>query len=122
MQKKYLRTVAIDQLRVHAMRFINFYMQAIWAHQPPDQRFFRLYNKQVFCPCPEQTCGLKVTGTIMKPTASDSAPVNRTVKAANRYLVSTNFWSCKPVVDTTQVDLLQLADIDNPLDSSPKDV
>ena len=28
---------------------IFYYMQAIWDHEPADQRFFRLYNKKVVC-------------------------------------------------------------------------
>lgn len=47
LQKQYSRYVAIDQLRIHVKQNIIYYMQAIWAHESPDQRFFRLYNKQV---------------------------------------------------------------------------
>src|SRR5204863_5047907 len=38
---------AIDRLRVHVKENILYYMQAIWSHEPPDQRFFRLYNIDV---------------------------------------------------------------------------
>lgn len=41
------RRVAVDQLRVHVKENILHYMQAIWSHEPSDQRFFRLYNQQV---------------------------------------------------------------------------
>lgn len=41
------RRVAIDQLRVHVKENILHYMQAIWSHEPDDQRFFRLYNVEV---------------------------------------------------------------------------
>ncbi|WP_457584820.1 hypothetical protein [Ensifer canadensis] len=34
----------IARLRVHIKQNILFYMQAIWNHEPPDQRFFRLHN------------------------------------------------------------------------------
>jgi hypothetical protein len=37
----------IDRLRVHIKDNILFYMQSIWNHEPPDQRFFRVYNKPV---------------------------------------------------------------------------
>ncbi|HEV7305587.1 hypothetical protein [Ensifer sp.] len=34
----------IARLRIHVKQNILFYMQAIWGHEPPDQRFFRLHN------------------------------------------------------------------------------
>ncbi|MFQ6242564.1 hypothetical protein [Sinorhizobium meliloti] len=34
----------IARLRMHIKQNILFYMQAIWNHEPPDQRFFRLHN------------------------------------------------------------------------------
>jgi hypothetical protein len=100
MQKQFSRTVAIDQLRVHVKQNIFFYMQAIWAHEPPDQRFFRLYNKQVFCPKPSNACKLGLSGHADKN---------------GRFVVTTNMWWCPPVVDQTTVDLVEIADIDNPL-------
>lgn len=44
------RRVAIDQLRIHIKENIFYYMQAIWDHEPPDQRFFRLYHINVNLP------------------------------------------------------------------------
>ena len=41
------KRTAVDQLRVHVKENILYYMQAIWAHEPPDQRFFRLYDLDV---------------------------------------------------------------------------
>ena len=32
---------------MHVKDNILYYMQAIWSHEPPDQRFFRLYNIDV---------------------------------------------------------------------------
>jgi hypothetical protein len=37
----------IDRLRVHVKDNIIYYMQAIWAYEPPDQRYFRLYDLDV---------------------------------------------------------------------------
>src|SRR5436190_1152118 len=37
----------IDRLRVHVKDNIIHYMQAIWSYEPPDQRYFRLYNLDV---------------------------------------------------------------------------
>lgn len=38
---------AITQLRIHIKENIIYYMQAIWDHEPADQRFFRLFDKEV---------------------------------------------------------------------------
>lgn len=40
----------IDQLRIHVKDNILYYMQAVWSHEPPDQRYFRLHNVEVFFP------------------------------------------------------------------------
>ena len=32
---------------MHLKQNIMYYMQAIWSHEPPDQRFFRLHNVRV---------------------------------------------------------------------------
>jgi hypothetical protein len=37
----------IARLQVHVKDNVMHYMQAIWAHEPPDQRFFRLHNTPV---------------------------------------------------------------------------
>lgn len=41
------KTTAIDRLRIHVKDNILYYMQAIWNHEPPDQRFFRLFDINV---------------------------------------------------------------------------
>jgi hypothetical protein len=46
-KEHYNRVVEIDRLRLHIKDNILYYMQAIWNHEPPDQRFFRLYNLDV---------------------------------------------------------------------------
>ena len=43
-KEHYERVTEIDRLRVHIKENILYYMQAIWSHEPPDQRFFRIYN------------------------------------------------------------------------------
>jgi hypothetical protein len=37
----------IDRLRIHVKDNIIYYMQAIWTYEPPDQRYFRLYDIDV---------------------------------------------------------------------------
>jgi hypothetical protein len=41
------RRVAVDQLRLHIKQNIFYYMQAVWAHEPPDQRFFRMHELDI---------------------------------------------------------------------------
>jgi hypothetical protein len=41
------RKAQVLRLRVHVKENILYYMQAIWSHEPPDQRFFRLYHTRV---------------------------------------------------------------------------
>jgi hypothetical protein len=43
-KEHYERLTEIDRLRVHIKENILYYMQAIWSHEPPDQRFFRIYS------------------------------------------------------------------------------
>jgi len=46
-KEHYDNLTAIDRLRVHVKENILYYMQAKWTHEPPDQRYFRLYDKEV---------------------------------------------------------------------------
>ena len=46
-KEHYDQVAEIDRLRVHVKDNILYYMQAIWSHEPPDQRFFRLYDLDV---------------------------------------------------------------------------
>jgi hypothetical protein len=41
------RVEQIKRLRVHIKQNIFYYMQAIWSHEPTDQRFFRLHDVRV---------------------------------------------------------------------------
>ncbi|MFI6100868.1 hypothetical protein ACIA8G_35410 [Lentzea sp. NPDC051213] len=46
-REHYDNVAAIDRLRVHVKDNVLYYMQAVWSHEPPDQRYFRLYNIDV---------------------------------------------------------------------------
>jgi hypothetical protein len=106
LQNQFSRRVAIDQLRIHVKQNILYYMQAIWDHEPPDQRFFRLYNKKVKCPEP----GI---GTVAKTHPATKLPP----QPAGSAKMWANFsiqWG--PVIqETPEVELIEIADIDNPL-------
>lgn len=41
------KTVEVQRLRLHIKQNILYYMQAIWDHEPPDQRYFRLHQVKV---------------------------------------------------------------------------
>jgi|JI10StandDraft_1071094.scaffolds.fasta_scaffold18041_2 hypothetical protein len=41
------KTVEVQRLRLHLKQNILYYMQAIWDHEPPDQRYFRLHQVPV---------------------------------------------------------------------------
>jgi hypothetical protein len=43
----YDQVAGVDRLRVHVKENILYYMQAIWRQEPPDQRYFRLYDLDV---------------------------------------------------------------------------
>ena len=47
LEEQFNRRTEILRLRVHVKDNILYYMQAIWDQEPPDQRFFRLYNLDV---------------------------------------------------------------------------
>jgi hypothetical protein len=46
-KEHYDQVAEIDRLRAHVKENILYYMQAIWSHEPPDQRFLRLYDLDV---------------------------------------------------------------------------
>jgi hypothetical protein len=52
------RVSAIDRLRVHVKENILYYMQAIWNHEPPDQRYFRTFSTQAPVVEPKSTSGV----------------------------------------------------------------
>jgi hypothetical protein len=110
MQNQYARHVAIDQLRVHVKQNILYYMQAIWDHEPPDQRFFRLYNKKVACPSPQPNC------TPSYSIMSSAANIRATVFGSTAVEFSN---VCAPSssggVGGQEHDLVEVADLDNPL-------
>ena len=47
LREQFNRRTEILRLRAHVKANILYYMQAIWNHEPVDQRFFRLYNLRV---------------------------------------------------------------------------
>jgi hypothetical protein len=79
------RRVAIDQLRVHVKENVLHYMQAIWAHEPPDQRYFRLYDLSVQFP---QRDVAGTTATPVAGAAGSGARIAHSVPATPDVLAS----------------------------------
>jgi hypothetical protein len=46
-REHYDKLTEVDRLRVHVKQNILYYMQAIWNHEPPDQRYFRVFEVKV---------------------------------------------------------------------------
>ena len=63
-KEHYDRVAEIDRLRVHVKENILYYMQAIWRQEPPDQRFFRLYNIDVPIVMPDPTTVAYTAGAV----------------------------------------------------------
>jgi hypothetical protein len=69
MKEHYDKVNEVDRLRVHVKENILYYMQAIWYHEPPDQRYFRVFQVKVPIVEPKSTTTtLHFTG---KPTPVD---------------------------------------------------
>lgn len=99
----YAMEAQIDRLRVHVKDNIIYYMQAIWAHEPADQRYFRLYNLDVPVFESNATVDFDVnTGGGITSVLNAADTSNRTIK--------TNL--PKPTLSNTTKKLHQIADID----------
>jgi hypothetical protein len=102
-REHYDKVTEIDRLRVHIKDNILYYMQAIWSHEPPDQRFFRLYNIDVPVVTP-RTDGVSVdvhagNGALDLLEGRDSASVRIPM----------------PAVEVTLKKLVEVADLDTVL-------
>lgn len=105
-KEHYDRVAEIDRLRVHVKDNILYYMQAIWRQEPPDQRFFRLYNIDVPIVTPV-TDGQTVT-----VGAGPLAPGLKELLGEEESLGATLHI---PEVKFTPTKLVDIADLDNVL-------
>lgn len=98
------RIAEIDRLRIHVKANILHYMQAIWSHEPPDQRFFRVYDIDVDIVEPA-TAGVTVPLMAVPPGPRDvlrgRAPVGASLAI--------------PPVSITKKKLVEIADLDTVL-------
>ncbi len=103
--KIYTKRNLINQLRIHVKQNILYYMQGIWEHEPPDQRFFRLYDKVAPMPKPKDV-------TITQNDRNNSADYFRNIG----YPISDLHWLVgypKPNDVDFSRRLHEVADIDN---------
>lgn len=73
------KRLAVDRLRLHVRQNILYYMQAIWAHTPPDQLYFQLYDIEI--EWPEASGNPIVVGkkTVLEGLGSDGLPIEKEV-------------------------------------------
>lgn len=104
LEAQFNRRSKIDQLRVHVKQNILHYMHAIWTHEPPDQRFFRLYQTQVTVP---QVAADACTIRRARPDEQGPRVFHRD---GERYVVE-----CAPPRPGPKRALIEVADLDRPL-------
>lgn len=97
------RRTAIDQLRVHVKQNILYYMQAIWAHTPPDQRFFELYDLPVRVPEATGACTVRRRGTRLLGLDENGERIEREELEI----------TCPPPRTGEAKPLYEVADVDN---------
>jgi hypothetical protein len=107
-KEHYDRVAEIDRLRVHVKENILYYMQAIWRQEPPDQRFFRLYDLDV----PIVTADANATATVT-PGAGALGP--RAVWDALRGTDTVTVSLPPPTLKIEHRKLSEVADLDNVL-------
>jgi len=102
-REHYDKVAEVDRLRVHVKDNILFYMQAIWSHEPPDQRFFRIYNIDV----PVITAkSSTVNVEIARGSSAIDALLGRETGVATIRM---------PAVEVVQKKLVEVADLDTVL-------
>ncbi|MGC2599680.1 MAG: hypothetical protein WA395_16300 [Nitrososphaeraceae archaeon] len=94
------RRAQIARLQIHLKSNIMYYMQAIWSHEPPDQRFFRLHEVSV----------PKLTGkmTYKLEEDPDTVPLEPTWTKPLKIIAT-----CKLDPDFERQTLEEVADLDN---------
>jgi len=104
-KEHYACIAEIDRLRLHVKDNILYYMQAIWNHEPPDQRFFRLHRLNV----PVIAANAPAATVNLSSTASDARDLS------NALLGRTEVATSLPVpnISITNRKLADVADLNN---------
>jgi hypothetical protein len=108
-KEHYDRVAEVDRLRVHVKENILYYMQAIWRQEPPDQRFFRLYNIDVPIVVPDPT-PVAYTGGASTGSGATSRLMDH-LRGENSASISV----VMPDVTIERKKLVEVADLDNVL-------
>jgi hypothetical protein len=106
MREHYDKVAEVDRLRLHVKENILYYMQAIWNHEPPDQRYFRVFDINVPVPV------LKSGSTSVAVTLS-TPPKHITDELRQRE--SAHVKMPFPEVEIKWTALVDIADLDNVL-------
>ena len=108
--------VQIYRLRLHIKQNIMYYMQGIWSHEPPDQRFLRLSQTKV--PVITGTKTYRISGTPKQTISSNFA--RRSFPDLPTTTIPTHNTEVGPELETVNEDenlitLVEVADLDNML-------
>jgi hypothetical protein len=101
----YNKIAGIDRLRVHVKENILYYMQAIWSHEPPDQRYFRVF--ELTAPVPVPVAGALDVDAPVRPHGS--------VADGLRQRQTAHVTIPLPEVDVKPRPLVEIADLDDVL-------
>jgi hypothetical protein len=107
--RHYAMEAQIDRVRLHVKDNIIYYMQAIWSHEPSDQRFFRLYDLDV----PVFEGNGIVTVESASRSAATTASAKALLSAADTSHTTANVKLTKPTLSNITKKLHQVADVDN---------
>jgi len=100
-KEHYDRVTEIDRLRIHVKENILYYMQAIWNHEPPDQRYFRVFDVEV--PVLEPATVLSnVAATPNQNQLNDVLNNRETVMVGLSRIATKLAW--KPLVEVADID------------------
>jgi hypothetical protein len=108
-KEHYDRVTEIDRLRVHVKENILYYMQAIWRQEPPDQRFFRLYNIDVPIVVPD------TSGQTVDVAANGHGGVAMTLGGLLGEVETLTTTLPMPTVKVEKKKLVEVADLENVL-------
>ena len=106
MKEHYDKVAEIDRLRIHVKENIIYYMQAIWNHEPPDQRYFRVFEVKVPVPVPvKNSTNVNVHAKTPSNSLADALRERETAQISIPM----------PEVEIEWKPLVEIADLDNVL-------
>lgn len=101
----------VKRLLVHVKNNILYYMQAIWTMEPPDQRYFRLYNMKV----PQFESAGKTYKIAVTPTNDVFSEFRPTGVSRHKAFVKTSLKGFNGTAAITYKPLVEVADLDSPM-------